>query len=455
MATLYKAWHVLLLALVLPGGTPCAAARHLTAAPAPAAAPKAAPPKAAGAKAALTYAIVGTSQPDCFDDKSKLGKCPSVGQAFYGQDATATLLKDAKPAYVSTNLTVHDPATRLTWTRSPDLNGDGRVTAADKLNYTAALAHCATLNPRELGGHADWRLPTIKELYSLMNFSGTDPDPDSKSTAGLRPFAPTPPLAFAYGDIAAGERSIDAQYASGTTYVAKKTKVFGLNLADGRIKGYDQDGSVPFKWRVLCVRGNPAYGANAFRDNRDGTVTDGATGLMWAKGDSGKGMDWRAALAYAAARNKEGYLGHKDWRVPSIKELQSLVDYGRSPDTTGTPALDPVFDATAIKNERGEKDWPFYWSGTTHIGFKGAKYNYSKAAYVGFGRCLGYLSATSDGQNGILINTGGKPGWDDVHGAGCQRSDPKSGDPAAFPLGFGPQGDAIRISNFVRLVRDA
>ena len=40
-----------------------------------------------------------------------------------------------------------------------------------------------------------------------------------------------------------------------------------------------------------------------------------------------------------------------------------------------------------------------------------------------------------------------------MHGAGSQRSDPKAGDPANFPQGRGPQGDAIRIYNFVRLVR--
>ena len=41
----------------------------------------------------------------------------------------------------------------------------------------------------------------------------------------------------------------------------------------------------------------------------------------------------------------------------------------------------------------------------------------------------------------------------DVHGAGAQRCDPKVGDPARFPHGHGPQGDVIRIYNFVRLVR--
>jgi hypothetical protein len=41
----------------------------------------------------------------------------------------------------------------------------------------------------------------------------------------------------------------------------------------------------------------------------------------------------------------------------------------------------------------------------------------------------------------------------DVHGAGAQRSDPKDGDPKQFPRGRGPQGDDVRIFNFVRCVR--
>jgi hypothetical protein len=45
-------------------------------------------------------------------------------------------------------------------------------------------------------------------------------------------------------------------------------------------------------------------------------------------------------------------------------------------------------------------------------------------------------------------------GWVDVHGAGSQRGDPKQGDPTDYPEGYGPQGDAIRIYNQVRMVRD-
>lgn len=44
--------------------------------------------------------------------------------------------------------------------------------------------------------------------------------------------------------------------------------------------------------------------------------------------------------------------------------------------------------------------------------------------------------------------------WQDVHGAGSQKADIMAGDPTNFPVGRGPQGDAVRIYNYVRLVRD-
>jgi hypothetical protein len=44
--------------------------------------------------------------------------------------------------------------------------------------------------------------------------------------------------------------------------------------------------------------------------------------------------------------------------------------------------------------------------------------------------------------------------WMDVHGAGAQKSDIMVGDPTVYPTGRGPQGDAVHIYNYVRLVRD-
>jgi hypothetical protein len=170
-------------------------------------------------------------------------------------------------------------------------------------------------------------------------------------------------------------------------------------------------------------------------------------------------MDWKDALAWVARRNAEKHLGHDDWRLPDVKELQSLVDYGRSPDTTRSAAIDPAFTCTEIRNETGQADYPYYWSSTTHQGLRGG----DAAMYVAFGRAGGWLGPRGPGPGGPP--PGGPPGpppgsppsgetrFVDVHGAGAQRSDPKSGDPAAFPRGRGPQGDAIRIRNFVRLVR--
>jgi len=304
----------------------------------------------------------------------------------------------------------------------------------------------------KLAGHSDWRLPTIKELYSLILFSGTDPDPMSRSTAKQTPFIDTKYFKFKYGDESKGERIIDSQFATCTKYVSTTMRgdetMFGVNFADGRIKGYGMRSPRTGRdkgFYVLYVRGNKSYGKNKFRDNRDGTVTDQSTGLTWMKADSGSlkaggnkdgKLNWKEALSWA--ENLE-YAGKSDWRLPSVKELQSIVDYSRSPATTKSAAIDPVFQATSFTAEGKKKDFGCYWSGTTHASISRA----STACYVAFGRSFGWMRNRRTGGYVLM----------DVHGAGSQRSDPKSGDPSKFPRGRGPQGDVIRIYNFVRCVR--
>jgi hypothetical protein len=100
------------------------------------------------------------------------------------------------------------------------------------------------------------------------------------------------------------------------------------------------------------VRGNPDYGINHFKDNHDGTITDEATGLTWMKADSGKGMDWPSALVYGSNLELAGYT---DWRLPSAKELQTIIDYTRSPDTTKAAAIDPFFQCSEITTKLDKK----------------------------------------------------------------------------------------------------
>jgi hypothetical protein len=444
--------------------------------------------------AAQPYPIVDTGQMNCYDNRGEIAP-PKPGEPFYGQDAQFQSLP-ASYTLSSDGLTVRDNITGLTWQRSPDTSGDGQINARDKLGLTAAQARVAALNAANFGGFDDWRLPTIKELYSLFDGRGTDPSgPMDADTSRLTPYLDTKYFKFAYGDTSAGERIIDSQYASRTLYVGNTNKLFGVNFADGRIKGYGwtKPGLPEKTFYVQCVRGNPAYGKNDFRDNGDGTLTDRATGLTWTRNDSGRGMNWQDALAWVQKQNAEKFLGHDDWRRPSVNVLQSIVDYSRSPDTTQSPAIDPLFNCTAITNEAHQADFPFYWSATTHTGLRGG----GAAMYVAFGRAAGWMSpfgmgggpSGGRGAGGPGPGFGGPPpsgaggrpdfGRDgppgpasagpqgsgpqgrnagdyrlvDVHGAGAQRSDPKAGDPAMFPHGRGPQGDVIRIYNFVRLVR--
>ena len=368
----------------------------------------------------LTYTIVDTGQTSSYDNSAVIS-APSQGSAFYGQDAQ---YQGVQASYKDNgDGTVTDLNTGLMWQQVP----------VDNITYNGAVvgAEASTL-----AGYDDWRLPTIKELYSLIDYSGYT----GRSASESKPYIDTDYFQFEYGDTSAGERFIDAQYWSSTEYVSTTMNgdgtTFGVNFADGRIKGYPNgEQGAPDKESVaLYVRGSDQYGKNDFVDNGNGTITDSATGLMWQSVDSGAAMTWEQALAWA--ENLE-YGGYDDWRLPNAKELQSIVDYSRSPDTTQSAAIDPLFSTTSITSN-GETDYGFYWTGTTHV--EGGSGDH--AVYISFGEAEGWMG---QGDQYQLM---------DVHGAGAQRSDPKEGDAADYPYGFGPQGDVIRIENFVRAVRD-
>jgi hypothetical protein len=397
--------------------------------------------------AAQEYAVVDTGQNDCYDDTGDVMTAPPTGGAFHGQDAQ---YDGHSPRYTISpdGLSVHDDTTGLTWQKSPDLDGDGDIDTEDKLTWDDARAYVVTINTGSFGGYDDWRLPSIKELYSLILFSGVDPSGwNGNDTSGLTPFIDTDHFDFDYGDMDAGERVIDAQYWSDTAYVSTTmggdATAFGVNFADGRIKGYPAEPIGPpgnqhtMTSYVRYVRGNPDYGINEFVADGD-VVTDLATGLVWQQSDGGEAGNWESSLAYCENLTLATC---DDWRLPNSKELQSIVDYTRSPDTTASAAIDPVFHATAIVDEAGGTDFPFYWTGTTHANMSLSPGRW--AAYVAFGEALGWMQPPGGGGYVLM----------DVHGAGSQRSDPKSGNPDDWPNGHGPQGDVVRIDNFARCVR--
>jgi hypothetical protein len=187
-------------------------------------------------------------------------------------------------------------------------------------------------------------------------------------------------------DISDGIYIINNQFRGGPAPVPIVCPPMGLP-ATGQTKCYDEVGN-----EIDCTSadfpGQDGFhqagcpGEGRFVDNGDGTVTDTCTGLMWQKdtadvngngsiGDE-DGLDWQAALKHCESLS---YAGHDDWRLPNVRELQSILHYGR-----GGPAIDPVFGALSA----------YYWSSSVVADVPGYSW------LVQFG--VGYINAI-DGRS--------------------------------------------------------
>lgn len=89
-------------------------------------------------------------------------------------------------------------------------------------------------------------------------------------------------------------------------------------------------------------------------------TVDNRTGLMWVTSPNDAGMSgtytWGNAIT--ACESLIGgagtYAGYSDWRLPNIKELVSIVDYGRQ---------NPAINTTYFPNTQNS----YYWSSTTYV----------------------------------------------------------------------------------------
>jgi len=86
----------------------------------------------------------------------------------------------------------------------------------------------------------------------------------------------------------------------------------------------------------------------SFTDNKDGTVTDNVTGLMWQQVVPTTKYTWSDAVAYCPMQT---LAGHNDWRLPSRIQLASIVDAGQA-----NPAINTAYFPSTLTD--------VFWSST-------------------------------------------------------------------------------------------
>jgi len=98
----------------------------------------------------------------------------------------------------------------------------------------------------------------------------------------------------------------------------------------------------------------PVISSPSYKNNGDGTTTDNVTGLMWVRSGTADTYTWANALSSCAVtmNSGSGFAGYKDWRLPNLRELLSIVDYGA--------AAAPFINKTAFPNTQSN----YYWSST-------------------------------------------------------------------------------------------
>ncbi len=264
------------------------------------------------------FKLPDTGQTKCYDTEGTEITCAGTGQ-----DGAYTI---SPMSFTDNgNGTVTDNNTGLMWQKQDD----GLIYNW----YQASGTYDATYNPSsqsvcgsfDLGGHSDWRLPSHKELITIISYAIPDPGP----TIDLTYFPNTKA----------------AIYWSYTTLTSDPLKAWSVYFGGGEAgrSAKDYDGY------VRCVRGEEEF-SQSLTDNGNGTVTDNKTGLVWQQEEPGN-MTWQAALDYCEGLN---LVNKSDWRLPTIKELESLTDESRY-----NPAIDTTFfpDVNTFLS--------FYWSSTS------------------------------------------------------------------------------------------
>lgn len=201
------------------------------------------------------------------------------GYPWFGQDAQ--LVAGTRSFLDNADGTVTDQVTGLVWEKD----------AFTPLSMAMAIEHCEY--HFDLPGDG-WRLPTVRELFSLIDFG--------------QPTCMWDPV---FGDACSGDRMF---WSSTRVYMT-------ANVCTLHPRGNIEACELDTLNRVRCVRGiePPADPVPERYLGFEQVVFDRATGLGWQKSSSYQPMEWAEGLR-ACQRLGTG------WRLPTSDEIVSIID---------------------------------------------------------------------------------------------------------------------------------
>lgn len=308
--------------------------------------------------------IPKTGQTRCYDGSGKEIPCAGTGQD--GEHRAGTAWPSPRFNY-NYDGTVTDRLTGLIWLKNADEFKEVKwKEALDRAGQLCDGEHGLTDGSRR----GDWRLPNIRELFSLIDYGTGVP-----LIPANHPF----------------ENVRSAIYWTNTSLIAAPNlawmmtlgigpTVFDLKINPNRmwpVRG--RSTNVPRTGQTTCwneegmpedcegtgqdgeIRAGVRWPDPRFTDNYDGTVTDNLSGLVWLKNADPFGFTrWHEALEQCNKLCSGQYdLSDEsqpgDWRLPNIKEIESLVDYNRA-----GPCLPDGWDKVFV-NVRPSS----YWTSTS------------------------------------------------------------------------------------------
>ncbi|MDX1959641.1 MAG: DUF1566 domain-containing protein [Leptospiraceae bacterium] len=276
-----------------------------------------------------SYSVQESGQTLCYNGVGGTISCVGTGQDGEFSNGVARTYTDNGDG------TITDNTTSLVWLRcTVGQTGSSCATGfpATGLNWTTATG---TTCSSQTTASRIWRLPTSVELETLPDYGTSNPAINTV-------FFPN---------------TVANNYWSSTSYTPDTNNAWYVEFSGGLVNFNSKLGM----YRVRCVSGEMKSNSFQLTDNGEGTVKDRATGLVWQKcssgytnttnctGGSATTITWSGALSYC---NSLGLAG-RTWRLPSVKELNSLVDKSLS--------TSPTINTTIFPNTSPN----FYWSSTT------------------------------------------------------------------------------------------